>query len=159
MNNKLFLRMKLLQHKDVVETFVAYQRSENFNNEKGRVALVEQGYEETNCTNLLLPDGREVVEMFGKRWALRPEVHAERLAAAMEQARSRDATIAMEDPETAETKSVAGTDGLAEMLCPKCGDALQYSSVCGACAAGKAGYRHRYSCIHGHVDFVSKEKI
>lgn len=159
MNHKLFLRMKMLQHKDVIETFVAYQRSENDNAEKGRVALIEQGYEESDHQGHLLPDGRTVFEMWGKRWVLRSEVHAKRQAQMLEEARSREAAIAAANPETAETKSVAGTDGLARMVCPKCGDSLQYSTVCGACAAGKAGYRHRYSCVHGCVDFVSKEKV
>lgn len=151
--------MKLLSREDVVSTFVAYQRSENGSIERGRQSMVTHGYEETDHPSMLTPDGREVVEVWGKRWVLRPEVHAERRSREFEQARARDAAIAAMKPETAETKSVAGTDKIAGMSCPRCGDSLQYSAVCGACAAGKAGYRHRYSCVHGCVDFVSKEKI
>lgn len=159
MNTKLFLRMKMLPHDEVIKTFVAYQRSENGSAEKGRAALIEQGHEEVEHDGLLLPDGREVFAMWGKRWALRPEVHAERMAQALEQARERDALIAAQKPNTAETKSVAGTDAISALVCPKCGDSLQHTRVCPACAAGKLGYKHRYTCVCGGVDLVSKEAL
>lgn len=151
--------MKMLSHKDVVSTFIAYCRSQNEAVEKARIALKNDGYVETSHDGIVLPDGREVYEMFGKRWVLQKDVYEDRKARALEMAISRDVAIAAANPETAETKSVAGTDDLARMICPKCGDSLQYSTVCGACAAGKAGYRHRYSCVHGCVDLVSKEKV
>lgn len=41
----------------------------------------------------LTDDGREILHAHGKAWALKPEVHAQRLAEAMEQARKRDAAM------------------------------------------------------------------
>lgn len=148
----------MLPREDVIATFIAYKRSENGNTKRGIVAMADRGYEETAHTGKLLPDGREVFEMWGKRWVLRKDIHSKKLAQSMELAVTRNTAIAAAKKETSETKSVAGTDALDKMTCPKCGDALQYSTVCSACAAGIAGYRHRYSCVHGCVDFVSKEK-
>jgi rubrerythrin len=159
MNNKLFLRMKMLPNHEVTATYVAYQRSEHGNIERGCAAMADDGYEETTFPGRLLPDGREVIEIWGRRWALRADVHAERLAQAMEHARARDASAASARPETAETRSVAGTEGLSVLVCPKCGDALQHSLVCPACAAGKAGYKHRYACVCGGVDLVSRDQL
>lgn len=159
MNKNLFMRMMLLDRADVEATYSAYIAKQDANDSKGAATMLAQGYEETVHKGLLTPDGRDIIDLYGKRWALNVEAHAERLKKAQEAAKLRDVSIAASKPETAETKSVAGTDGLAKMACPKCGDALQYSAVCGACAAGRAGYRHRYSCVHGCVDFVSKEKV
>lgn len=153
MNTKLFLRMKMLPHSEVVSTFVAYQRSENNNAEKGRASLVSEGFESVEDEGPLTADGREVFEMFSKRWALRPDVHAERLAAAF--AASRQAKPSPEP----ETKSVVGTESLSAMVCPRCGDALQHTAVCPKCAAGTLGYRHRYTCACGGADLVSKEAL
>lgn len=102
---------------------------------------------------LLTNDGREIVWSQGKAWALRPEVHAERLAAAFEAAKK-----ARQEPDP-ETKSVVGTESLSTMVCPKCGDSLQHTAVCPKCAAGKLGYRHRYTCVCGRVDLISKEAL
>jgi hypothetical protein len=55
------------------------------------------------------------------------------------------------------TKSVIGTESLSQMICQKCGDALQHTTVCPKCAAGKLGYRHRYTCVCGGTDFISRE--
>lgn len=63
-----------------------------------------------------------------------------------------------EPPVIVDEKSVVGTEELAKATCPRCGDSLEYSAVCPACAAGKAGYPHRYSCVCG-VSFVTQEKL
>lgn len=57
-----------------------------------------------------------------------------------------------------EEKSVVGTEKITQLTCPRCGDALEYSKVCSACSAGKAGYRHRYICVCG-VSFVTTEQL
>lgn len=98
----------------------------------------------------ILLDGVPVFWFARRAYALRPEVHAERLTTALEAQRLT------QEPEA---KSVAGTEGMSAMVCPKCGDALQHTKVCPSCAAGKIGYSHRYACACGAVDMVSKEAL
>lgn len=112
----------------------------------------ERGLEPVEDTaSGITTDGREIIRAQGTAYALRPEVHAARLAAAFDAAKK-----AQPEPET---KSVVGSESLSLLVCPKCGDALQHASVCPACAAGKIGYRHRYTCVCGGVDLVSKEPL
>lgn len=106
---------------------------------------------DVSSSDVITADGRDVLRINGQAYALRQEIHIARMEKEFEAAKTAQTKTS--------TKSVVGTEGLSGMVCPKCGDSLQYSAVCGACAAGKAGYKHRYSCVHGHVDFVSKEKI
>lgn len=115
-------------------------------------SLIDAGLERIQAArgSIVTDDGREIVWASGEAWALRPDVHAERLASALEAARERN---------DAETKSVVGTESLSQMVCPKCGDSLQHTKVCPACAAGELGYRHRYTCVCGGVDLVSKEPL
>jgi hypothetical protein len=96
-------------------------------------------------------DGREVLWVGDVAYALRPDIHTSRLEQALADAKGQR--------EDGETKSVVGTELLSAMVCPKCGDMLQHTAVCPACAAGKLGYRHRYTCVCGGVDFVSKEAL
>lgn len=102
---------------------------------------------------LLTNDGREIVWSKGKAWAIRPEIHTARMTTAMAlEARQRA-------PKPSPTKSVVGTESLSLMTCPKCGDNLQHTAVCPKCAAGKLGYRHRYTCVCGAVDMISKDQL
>lgn len=98
-----------------------------------------------------MPDGRRVLRVRGTAYVLRPDVHAERVRVALEAKRA--------STKTDETKSVVGSESLSAMICPKCGDALQHTSVCPKCAAGKLGYRHRYTCVCGGVDLISREAL
>jgi rubrerythrin len=91
------------------------------------------------------PNMQPVVWVNGESWAMTPDEIKRRLA--------------VERAESAETKSVVGTESLTQMVCPKCGDALQHTAVCPSCAAGKLGYRHRYACVCGVVDLISKEAL
>lgn len=115
--------------------------------------MADSGFESVQAAPGIMPDGRVAVSMGGQSWALRPDVHAERLQEAFEAAK-----MARHEPD-GETKSVAGSESLSKMACPKCGDALQHTTVCPKCAAGKLGYRHRYTCVCGGVDLVSKEAL
>jgi hypothetical protein len=110
------------------------------------------GFEEVSAPTdaLLTVDGREVLQVHGKKWALSPSAHTKRLEVEFSK-HSKDQTL--------ETKSVLGTESLSAMVCPKCGDSLQHTSVCPKCPAGKLGYRHRYTCVCGGVDLVSKDKL
>ena len=114
-------------------------------------AMAGRGYERVDDMGPVTVDGREVVRVSSEAWALRPDIHAERLAAAFDAAKKRQ-------PEP-ETKSVVGTEALSAMACPKCGDSLQHTAVCPNCAAGKLGYRHRYTCVCGGVDLISREAL
>ena len=116
--------------------------------------LGKQGFEQVDAEpgSVLTKDGREVLWAGQAAYALRPDVHNERLSAAFKDEKKQN-----ERP--AATKSVAGTESLSVMVCPKCGDAMQHTKVCPACAAGKLGYRHRYTCACGEADVISKDKL
>lgn len=105
---------------------------------------------EIDHDEFLTKDGREILWSGDKAYALKPEIHNKRREDALSAARERN--------EKTETKSVTETEELSEITCPKCQDVLQYSRVCPACAAGQAGYHHRYLCVCG-VDFVTKERL
>ena len=111
------------------------------------------GFERVKADGPLTADGREVLMVEGVPMALRPEVHAERLERAFEAAKKARAE------RESDTKSIVGTEALSQMVCPKCGDSLQHTAVCPKCAAGKLGYRHRYTCVCGGVDLISKEAL
>lgn len=119
-------------------------------------SMEADGYDVVDADGPLTNDGREVVRIHDTAYALRPEVHAERLSTAFDAGRQRQAGA---QPKEAETKSVVGTESLSSMVCPKCGDALQHTAVCPKCAAGRLGYRHRYTCVCGGVDLISKESL
>jgi len=121
--------------------------------------LTEDGFEQVDSEHgaLVTDDGRPIMWAFDSAWAPRAEVHAEWLKEAM--ARAHEQKKADPPAEEPETKSVAGTESLSVLICPKCGDMLQHSAVCPSCAAGQLGYRHRYVCVCGGVDMVSKEKL
>lgn len=137
--------------RDVREAWIARARMERDHTDSS-AWLRAHGYEEVVVDDgaLLTDDGREVIRLKGHPWALRPDVHAARLASAFD---------ASKRVHTDETKSVVGTESLSAIVCPKCGDALQHTSVCPKCAAGKLGYRHRYTCVCGGVDLISKDKL
>lgn len=115
--------------------------------------LEENGFESVlvEPDAVITDDGREVLWVGGAPYALPAGLHKERLAAAFAAEKKRQSE--------SDTKSVIGTESLSVMVCPKCGDTLQHTAVCPKCAAGKLGYRHRYTCVCGVVDLVSKEKL
>jgi len=151
--NALIRRMKFYSPEEVRAAYIVICKGEASKRQRGESALVEMGYEPVTCDGLLTQDGRDVIELGGKKWALTPTAHAARLAAAFEAARQ-----ARPQPDS-ETKSVVGTESLSEMVCPKCGDNLQHTAVCSKCSAGQRGYRHRYTCVCGAIEIISKEKL
>lgn len=156
-DHKMLFRMMSSCRETVTSTFVAYQRAQNNNIEKGRAGMVAHGYEETTEPGPLTADGREVIEEWGKRWALRPDVHAERLAQRFEAARKRPAEKEPEQPEIKES--------IAAAMCPQmiegkpCGGSLNRRGVCPACVTGRMGYRYRYTCESCGCDIVTKEEL
>jgi len=148
----VFSEMMRLDFASIRSAYVARARVESGRKLFFTTQMLNSGYEEVPALGETTTyDGREILHVAGKSYALRPEVHAERLADAFEAAKK-----AQPEPET---KSIVGTESLSAMVCPKCGDALQHASVCPSCAAGKLGYRHRYACVCGGVDLISKEKL
>lgn len=149
--DRLFVDMARRLFADVRAAFIARARVESKRRSFAQ-QMLEQDYETVDDTGAAITtDGREIMRVNGRAYALRQEVHAERLALAFEAAKKVQSD--------AETKSVIGTESLSSMVCPKCGDALQHTAVCPKCAAGKLGYRHRYTCVCGGVDLISKDKL
>lgn len=83
----------------------------------------------------LTDDGREVLRAHGKAYALRPEMHAKRLAVGTEQARQRDHVRPPDAP-----TCVALIDG------QLCGGTLVRAAVCPRCALGKSGVTATLTC-------------
>lgn len=94
--------------------------------------------------SILTDDGREILRAHGKAWALRPEIHAQRLAEALEQAKQRDAAKRPQDKTAAAnnppTTCAALIDG------QLCGGVLSATSVCPKCALGKQGVAQIMTC-------------
>ncbi len=105
---------------------------------------------------LLTDDGREVLRAHGKAWALRPEVHARRLAEAMEQARKCDAARTEQQPQQAQptpppTICTSLIDG------QLCGGNLVLAPVCPNCALGKSGVAATLTCdVCGHAAAIMR---
>lgn len=86
--------------------------------ESGRIAdarqwMLDNGFELLDVPGdaLLTADGREVLRAHGRAWALRPEIHAQRLAEAMEQAKQRDAASAEQSQQQTDTTCTTLIDG------------------------------------------------
>lgn len=116
--------------------------------------MLSSGFEVVNVPDdvFLTADGREILHAYGKTWALKPEIHAQRLAEAMEQARQRDAALAGQQQQ-AKQPNVCTTliDG------QLCGGTLVKASVCPRCALGKSGVAATLTCdVCGHVTAVMR---
>lgn len=104
----------------------------------------------------VMADGRIVRRVGGKAFVMRADVHAERLAEALEKAKQKAVEIA----QTAEVK-----EALSETTCPQmidgkpCGGSLNRKGVCPSCVTGKMGYRYRYTCESCGCDIVTKEEL
>lgn len=131
--------------------------------ESGRIAdarqwMMDNGFELVDIQDdqLLTDDGREILHAHGKAWALKSEIHAQRLAEAMEQARQRDAALAAQQERLANTATQATTcTGLIDGQL--CGGTLVRASVCPRCALGKSGVTATLTCdVCGHVTAIIK---
>lgn len=130
--------------------------------EAGRVATAHQmmtdnGFERVEVTGdaLLTDDGREVLRAHGKAWALLPEIHAKRVADALEQAKQR-AVAAQQEAETGlQTGDPATCNALIDGQL--CGGTLVRAAVCPRCALGKSGVAATLTCdVCGHVTAVMR---
>ena len=115
-------------------------------------AMSNAGFELVQQVNgMLTHDGREVAWAQGKAWALKPEIHAQRLEEAMGQARQRDVAMAAHKPQPAQP-------GQQQKTCTSlidgqlCGGTLIRAAVCPRCALGKSGVAATLTCdVCGHV--------
>ena len=126
-----------------------------------RAAMIEAGWEEVVVHDNVLAVGdgddfRPVLRVGDKAYALRPELHAKRLAEAMEQARQRDAALASqkEHEANATTQATTCTTLIDDQLC---GGTLVRSAVCPRCALGKSGVAATLTCdVCGHVTAIMR---
>lgn len=127
--------------------------------ESGRIAdtrqwMCDNGFEllDVDKDRLLTDDGREILRAHGKAWALKPEVHAQRLAGAMEQVKQRDAASAEQSQQQTDTTCTSLIDG------QLCGGNLVRAAVCPRCALGKSGVTATLTCdVCGHVTAIMRE--
>lgn len=113
--------------------------------------LINAGFDQIDIPagQLLTDDGREVLMAHGKAWALKPEIHAQRLAEAMEQARQRDAAMAEQQQQLSHCRALI--DG------QLCGGTLVRAAVCPRCALGKSGVAATLTCdVCGHVTAIMR---
>ena len=120
--------------------------------------MLDSGFEVLDIPSdqLLSDDGREVLHLYGNAWALKPEIHAQRLAAAMEQARQRDAAIAAQQAQ--QPKQTAQQTTCPSLLDGQlCGGTLVRAAVCPRCALGKMGVVATLTCdVCGHVTAIMR---
>lgn len=104
---------------------------------------------------LLTEDGREILHVHGKAWALQPEIHAKRLTEAMEQAKQRDAALVVKNAASRPQSHPATCTSLIDGHL--CGGTLIMAPVCPRCALGKSGVAATLTCdVCGHVTAVMR---
>jgi hypothetical protein len=135
--------------------YVQRARAESRRIESLREYMVGRGYEVVPIAPMTA-DGRHVFMALGHAWALKPEIHAKRLAEAMKLARKRDAAIAEQQsqptpPSQQPTTCASLIDG------QLCGGTLISAAVCPRCALGKSGVTATLTCdVCGHVTAVMR---
>lgn len=137
----------------VRSAFIARARAESARISDAKQWLRDNGFEQIDVQPdaLLTDDGREILHAHGKAWALKPEVHAQRLAEAMEQVKQRDAASAEQSQQQTDTTCTALIDG------QLCGGTLINAPVCPRCALGKSGVAATVTCdVCGHVSAVMR---
>lgn len=136
--------------------FIARARLESGRIADARQWMQDNGFELLDVPEerLLTDDGREILHVHGKAWALKPDVHAQRLAEAFEQAKQRDMALKQakhNEAETPPSTCLALIDG------QLCGGTLIKASVCPRCALGKSGVAATLTCdVCGHVTAVMR---
>lgn len=156
---------------DIIERIFASANYESVRNafvartrlEKNRITgfdtwMLERGYVliDAPTDQFVTEDGREILRSPGKSWVLRPEVHAERLAEAMAQARRRDELL----PETSrQDMQHSNEPEICNLLIDGqlCGGNLVTVRVCPSCALGKSGIAATQTCeICGKVTAIMR---
>lgn len=146
--DKLYFAMLRTPFKHVRQAYVQRARVEHDRAEDTSLWMLENAFEliDLPADRLLTDDGREVVRVFGKAWALTPDAHAKRLAEAMELARQEAPSVSEEQPTTQIATCKALLDG------QLCGGVLLRKSICPRCDLGKQGVFATLTCdVCGHV--------
>lgn len=155
---KLYEHLSRFDHQTVRSAYIDRVRLENGRIADTRQWMLDNGFEllDIPADQLLTDDGREVLRAYGKAWALRPEIHAQRLAEAMEQARHRDAVIVEQQSQpTPPSQPPATCTSLIDGQL--CGGTLIRAAVCPRCALGKSGVTATLTCdVCGHVTAIMK---
>lgn len=131
--------------------------------ESGRIAdtrqwMLDNGFEMLNVSAdaLLTDDGREILHVHGKAWALQPEIHSKRLTEAMEQAKQRDAALAVKNAASRPQSHPATCQSIIDGQL--CGGDLVAAAVCPKCALGKSGVTATLTCdVCGQVTAIMRE--
>lgn len=153
----MITRIEKLMHAPfaaVRDAYIARARIESGIIADARQWMINNGFELLDVPGdaLLTADGREVLRAHGRAWALRPEIHAQRLAEAMEQAKQRDAASAEQSQQQTDTICAALIDG------QLCGGTLVMAPVCPRCALGKSGVAATLTCdVCGQVTAIMRE--
>lgn len=132
---------------------------ENGRTENAEKTLFDAGFERIDDDGeYMTEDGREIMRIRGRAYALGPDVHAERLARRLATAESRAAEKQAAQP-------AAVKEAIAVTTCPQmiggkpCGGALNRKGVCPGCVTGQMGYRYRYTCESCGFDIVTKTEF
>lgn len=154
MEQRALAKMMALSFPEARSVWIARTRAE-FRRPTIGASLSALGFEPLDIPDdaLLTDDGREVLRARGRAWALRPEIHAQRLAEAVEYARQRsEAMPASQQPATPPATCTALIDG------QLCGGTLVNAAVCPRCALGKSGVAATLTCdVCGHVSAIMRE--
>lgn len=157
-NEKLLGYIDRLPLDHVRRAWVNRVRAEHDRQDKIEAALIADGLERVEADGPITADGREVMRIRGRAYALRPEAHAERLKRAFEAGRTRNAEKqAAQQPEVREA--------IAATTCPQmhdgkpCGGTLNRRGVCPGCVTGRMGYKYRYQCDTCGFDIVTREEL
>lgn len=157
-NDRAAVFMARADFVEVREAFVARARAESGRNAILRGVVREAGYEQVSVdpAALLTPDGREVLRLCGRAWALTPAIHAARSADALAQAKQ----MAVAAQQGSEPSRQAGGPATCTALIDGqlCGGTLVMAPVCPRCALGKSGVAATLTCdVCGHVTAIMRE--
>lgn len=137
--------------------FIAAARRESGRVQDDAAWLRGRGFEPVDAQSgqLLTTDGREVLRLHGDAWALRPEVHARRMAEAVERSKRLGALRKQVDQGAAVAQPATCTALIDGQLC---GGTLVNVPVCPRCALGKSGVAATLTCdVCGHVTAIMRE--
>lgn len=157
-NEKILEYFDRLPFEHIRAAWIARCRAENDRLDMIDESLIADGFERVDADGPITGDGREVLRIRGRAYALRPEVHAERLAQRFEAAKKLQA-----EKQAAQQPKVK--ESIAAVTCPQmvegkpCGGALNRKGVCPSCVTGKMGYKYRYTCESCGCDIVTKEEL
>ena len=161
-NEKLISYISTLPFGVVRAAWIARATMERGREKRLQSLLAESGMEAVDCDGLITEDGRSVVKVGSATYALRKDVHDDRLRKEIEFAKRRqEAQRLVEKAAPAQEPS----ESMAAAACPQivnkkpCSGALNRNRICPSCELGQQGYRFRYSCDACGFDIVSRKEL